>query len=131
MCAMAVSRRCCSIRWISSVSIARSWARCRARARRRHKLKASGAVRQIILPQRLLAQRRDKIAMRRAVGIGDARHQRHFALALDHGSIASIATARAALGQTELRLPPADQLEIDLSQELGIEQRAVAMDAMG
>src|ERR1700722_2849457 len=106
---MAVSRPCCSTRWISSASIARRWANCRRPVpRQRRKFEPSGAVRQIILPQRLLAQARDEVVVRRAVGIGDARHQRRFTPALDRDTVASIAAARATLGQTELRLPRAD-----------------------
>ena len=43
----------------------------------------------------------------------------------DRGAVARRAAARAALGEAELRLARADQLQIDLGQDLGVEQRAV------
>ena len=80
---------------------------------------------QIIPPQRILAQRRDEFAVRRAFRIGEARRQRHGALAPHCDAAARVAAARAALGEAELRLARADQLQIDLGQDLGVEQRAV------
>src|SRR6185437_15708520 len=63
--------------------------------------------------------------MRRAIGISNARRQRYTAFAPRCNPIVSVAAALAALRQTELRLPRADQLQINLGQDLGVEQRAV------
>ena len=72
------------------------------------------------------AERRDKGAVRGelvpptirgANGCGRARpHDRRHA---------GIAAATHRRGETEHRLPRADQLDIDLGQQLGVEQRAV------
>ena len=43
----------------------------------------------IIPPQRILAQRRHEFAVRRAIGIADARRQRHAALAPHHDAVAA------------------------------------------
>ena len=91
----------------------------------RRSLSSSGAVRQIIPPQSFLAQRRHEFAVRRAIGIAEARRKRHLAFAPHRDAVAARAAARAALGQAELRLARADQLQIDLGQDLGVEQRAV------
>ena len=64
--------------------------------------------------------------MRRALGLADARRpSATAALAQRDGAVAAMAAPLAAFGKTELRLARADQLEIDLGQNFGVEQRAV------
>ena len=63
--------------------------------------------------------------MRRPVGFADARRQRRIAFAPRDHAIAVAGTAHAAFGEPELRLARADQFQIDLGQDLGVEQRAV------
>ena len=60
-----------------------------------------------------------------SVGIGDARRQRR--LALPPWRFAKSAGLRGAgvRGQDQLRLPRPDQVDIDLGQQLGVEQRAM------
>ena len=63
--------------------------------------------------------------MRLAVGIADPRRQRNVAPAQDHGASAILFLRGNRFGETELRLPAADQFQIHLGQNFGIEQGAM------
>jgi len=81
--------------------------------------------RQKIVPDRLVAQGGDKGLMGRAIGLGDPRRQRHLALPPCHLTRSAGARIAGLRRQDQLRLPRPDQVDIDLSQQLGIEQGAV------
>src|SRR6185369_6021366 len=82
---------------------------------------------QVIPPKGVFAERRDERAMRCAFGLAYARGERRLARAGNHDAVVA-ATADVQLdlfGKPELRLTAADQLQIDLGKDLGVEQRAV------
>ena len=62
--------------------------------------------------------------MRRALLCGQPRDKRHRPLAHDD-RLAGDAARHGCLRQNELRLTGADQLDIDLRQQFGVEQRAM------
>ncbi len=63
--------------------------------------------------------------MRSAVGIGEARRERDRTSLRGRRAVVAGTLPCDAFGQTELRLARADQLDIDLGQDFGVEQRAV------
>ena len=66
-----------------------------------------------------------KCPMRRAIGLGDPRRQRHRALPPRHFAVSARAHLAGLRRQDQLRLPGPDQVDVDLGQKLGVEQRAV------
>jgi hypothetical protein len=80
---------------------------------------------QKILPYRLVAQRGNKGAMGFAIGIGEPQLKRLDPLPARHVAGAGNTNSLAFRAQTELRLPRSDQVDIDLSQQFGVEQCAV------
>ena len=79
----------------------------------------------VIPPQHILAKARHEFAMRRAFGVAEAWRQFFGPRAYDGHAVDSIDAALTAFGKAELRLPRADQFEIDLGQDFRVEQRAV------
>ncbi len=63
--------------------------------------------------------------MRHAVILGNPHRERHLALTPRHIAISARAHVPDLGGQDQLRLPGSDQIDIDLRQKLGVEQRAV------
>ena len=55
----------------------------------------------------------------------DPGHQRYVTLPPRHFAISAGARIANFIGQDQLRLPRSDQVDIDLGQELGVEQRTV------
>ena len=76
-------------------------------------------------PDRALAQRRNEGDVRLAFVRGQARRERLRPQADERGSGLHAHGGAAGFDQNELRLPGADQFNIDLGQDFGIEQRAV------
>jgi hypothetical protein len=63
--------------------------------------------------------------MRRAVFFADSRRQRRLALPPRHFAVSAGAGIAGFRSQNELRLAGPDQIDVDLGQQLGVEQRAV------
>ena len=63
--------------------------------------------------------------MRRAIGIGDPRLKWHRPLPPRHFAVSTRARIEGLGRQNQLRLPGPDQIDIDLGQKFGVEQRAV------
>src|SRR3954447_24577079 len=93
--------------------------------RRSRRRRGARIARQIVLPDGVLAQRGDEFAVRDTLGLADARNEWRGAHANDRLAIARLQRARDGLGEAELRLAGADELDIDLGQDFGVEQRAV------
>src|SRR6185312_10681321 len=126
----AGSRLSCWTRSILSGCTARIWSGRPPRLRppRSSPARRSTALsrpREKVAPDRLVAQRGDEGPVSLAVGIGNPRDKRH--RALPPWRLARRADPDLArIGrQNELRLPRADEIDIDLGQQLGIQQRAV------
>ena len=98
-----------------------------AQQRRRRPRPNAGSV---LPPDRGFAQRRDKGAVSVELFRHNPRRQRLRARANDDRRHARFAAATHARGKAEVGLPRADQLDIDLGQQLGVEQRAV-LDPLG
>ena len=118
-CAMAASRRSCSIRSISSLFTASGWRRHSASPPSQPLIPTD-----IIAPNRLVAERGDEAPVRRALLCGHARRKRHRPFAHDNG-FADPPAGQDRLRQDKRRLARADQLHIDFGEQLGVEQRAV------
>src|SRR3569623_510541 len=101
---MAASRRCCSIRSISSRSIASAWSRRRPRRTWPERLLL---LRRVAEPDRALAESGDEGRMRLALGVGEPRDERHRPRANGNGVVAADADLDGFC-KTELRLPAAD-----------------------
>ncbi len=74
---------------------------------------------------RLVAEVLEKGLVGRDVCLRQARRQRQRALPQRLAACCGAASATVGIGQAERRLTPADQLDIDVGKELGVEKRAV------
>src|SRR5215475_5432625 len=112
---MAAFRHSYLIRWISSAYTARKWPRLNRRLLLRH----------IAKPQSSLSQPDHKFAMRRDVGFAQSWRERLRPFANNNETLRAVRSTNVALSQTKLRLARAYQFDINLSENLGIKQRAV------
>src|SRR5205823_8549815 len=88
----------------------------------------SGAARrqlQILAPDCCLPEGRDKGEMRVALLGAQPGHERRRSHPNDHGADGPANRLGTDFDENELSLPGADQVEIDLCQQLGVEQGAV------
>ena len=90
------------------------------------RLPARGSARrEIVVPDRLVAQRRHKGTVGLALLIGQSGQQRHGALPSRHVAHDPDADFGRLGRQNELRLSRSCEVDIDLCQKLGIKQRTV------
>jgi preprotein translocase subunit SecB len=116
---IAVFRRCCLNRSILARFIASAWPPGRPHRQRRRSIQAD-----VIAPDRVVAQCGDKFAVRRALLVSQAFGKRHRPFT-QNDRLAGDMNRRRCLRENELRLARANQLDINLGQQLGIEQRAM------
>src|SRR5262249_13192724 len=112
---MAVFHHCCLIPWISSASTGRKWHRFN---RRLHLWR-------IVEPQRVLAKPHYEVTMRCEFDFAQPRRQWLRPFPDDNDAFSSICVGLGVFSEAELRLTRADQFDIDLGQNLGVEQCSV------
>src|SRR6202021_2626023 len=93
------------------------------RPRRSNQAERSGA--EEIVPDRLVAQGCDKIPMCQAIGLCYSRCPRQRTVPPRHFTGSAGAGIAGFTCQDQLRLPGPDQVDVNLGQKLGVEQRAV------